>query len=72
MDGVGDDVSHMLIDEGVHGFAPLALHGDQPSSSQYAQMLGDERLAHLQSVDQFVYGSWSFGQLDHDGEAHRC
>lgn len=35
-------------------------------------MLADQRLGHVQCVDQFVHAALRFTQLQHDGDPHRC
>jgi len=51
LNGVGDDVSDVLVGQRVHRTATLAFYPDQPGSSQHAKVLRHERLTHPQSLD---------------------
>ncbi len=69
--GVSDDVGDMVVDQRVHGLSAAALHAHQSSAPQHPKMLRDERLAHLEPLDQFVDVTGLRCQLDHDGQAGR-
>jgi len=47
MDGVGDDVTDVLVGQGIDGFPAAPLDADQPRAPQYPQVMGHQGLAHL-------------------------
>jgi hypothetical protein len=65
---VGDDVSDVLIGQRVHRAAPLAFYPHEPGSSQHAQVLRHQRLAHPESLDELVDKPGLLGQLHDDGQ----
>ena len=69
--GVSDDVRNVLVNERVHGLSAVPLDVHQPGVTQHPKMLRDKRLAHPQSLHQFVDVTRPCGQLDHDGQAGR-
>jgi len=71
VDGVGHDVSDVTVDEGVHGVSTVAFGADQPGVPQDAKVLRDERLAHVQTIDQLPYDARSLVQFDDDGQTRR-
>ncbi len=71
MDGVGDDVGDVLVGQGVHGLPAVPFYPDQAGPSQYPQVLGDQRLAHPQPVDQLVHVPGLLRQFCHDSQPGR-
>ena len=57
---------HVLVGQGVHGLPPLALDRDQAGSPQHPQVLGDQRLAHPEPLDQLMNEPRLGGQLGDD------
>ena len=49
-----------------------ALAGDHAGGLEDAQVLADQRLRHLERVDEFVHAARRLAQLQHDRDAHRC
>lgn len=71
MDGVSDDVGHVLIGEGVDRLPASALHADKAGPAQYPQVLGDQGLAHPEPLDQLVHEPGLLSQRGHDGQPGR-
>jgi hypothetical protein len=68
LDGVGDDVGDVLVGQRVDRSAPLSFYPDQPGSSQHAQVLRYQWLAHPKPLDQLVDEPGLLRQLHDDGE----
>ena len=71
MNGVSDDVGHMLVGQRVNRLAAPALDPHQPSAAQHPQVLRNQRLAHPEARDQFVHVPGLLRQLGDDGEPGR-
>ena len=71
LDGVGDDVGDVLIDQRVHGPAAEPLDADQMRAPQHAQMLGDQWLAEAEPVHELVHVPRLGGQFRHDRQPGR-
>ncbi len=71
MNGVSDDVGHVLVGQGVHSLPAVALDPDQAGAAQHPQVLGDQRLAHPETRDQFVHKAGLLSQLSDDGQPCR-
>lgn len=71
MNGVSDDVGHMLVGQRVHRLAAAALHPYQARPSQHPQVLRYQRLAHPETIDQLVHEARLLGQLRDDRQAGR-
>jgi hypothetical protein len=71
VDGVGDDVRHVLVGQGVDGLSPLAFDRDQARPAQHPQMLGDQWLAHPEPLHQFMDEPGLPSQLGHDRQPGR-
>ena len=61
----------VLVGQGVHGLPAVALHPDQAGPPQHPQVLGDQRLAHPQPLDQLVHEPRLLRQLGHDRQPGR-
>lgn len=72
LDGIGDDVSDVLVGQRVCRPAPLPFYPDQPGSAQHPKVLGDERLAQPQALDQFVHEPWLLSKLHDDRQPGGC
>ncbi len=71
MDRIGDDVGDVLIDQRVHSLPAMPFYAYQPGAAQHPQMLGDQRLAHPEALDELVHEPALLGQLGHDGQPGR-
>lgn len=71
LDGVGNDVGDMLVGKRVHRFLAMAFYPDQPGTAQHPQVLGDQRLAEAEPVNQLVDEPWLLGKLSHDRQPGR-
>ena len=54
LDGVSDDVRDVLVGQGVHRLPAVPLDPDQAGPPQHPQVLGNQRLAHPEPLDQLV------------------
>jgi hypothetical protein len=71
LNGISDDVGHVLVGQGVHGLAATALDPHQPGAAQHSQVLRNQRLTNPEARDQLVHEARLFGQLRHDGKSRR-
>jgi hypothetical protein len=71
MNGVSDDVGHVLVGQRVNGLATTALDPHQPGAAQYPQVLRYQRLAHPEARDQLVHKAGLLSQLRDDGQSRR-
>ena len=71
MDGVGDDVTDVLVGQGIDGFPAAPLDADQPCAPQDPQVMGHQGLAHLEPLDQLVDEPGLLCQLGHDSQPGR-
>lgn len=62
----------VVVSKSVQHFSARSLPGDHARRLEDLQMLADQRLGHVQCVDQFVHAALRFTQLQHDGDPHRC
>jgi hypothetical protein len=67
LNGVSDDVAHMLVGQGVHGLTTPTLDPHKPGAAQHPEVLRYQRLAHPEARDQLVDEARLFSQLCHDG-----
>lgn len=68
MDGVGDDVGDVQVGQRVHGLPAATLDPDQAGTPQHPQVLGNQRLAHPEPLDQLMDEPRLLRQLGHDGQ----
>ena len=61
LNGVRDDVGHVLVGQRVHSLPAPALDPHQPGAAQHSQVLRYQRLAHPEARDQFVHEARLFG-----------
>jgi Fur family ferric uptake transcriptional regulator len=70
-DGVEHDVGDVLVGQRVLDLAGSPPCGHDAAGTQYAQVLGDQRLADTECGDQLVHGPVLGGQLAHDSQPDR-
>ena len=61
----------MLIADAVPNSLPLPAGSDHAGASQYAQVLGDQRLGQPEVLDELSHGVLPDGEQVHDGGTHR-
>ena len=71
MNGVSDDVGHVLIGQRVHSLATSALDPHQPGAAQHPQVLRNQRLAHPEPRDQLMHEAGLLRQLRDNGQPSR-
>ena len=69
--GGGHDARDVGVDERIHRFASLAFDIDELGGPEHLEVLGDQVLAHLEVVDEFVDILGLLGQGGDDGQAGR-
>jgi len=69
-DRVQDDVGHVIVGKGVLDLAGLAAGGNDAGGTQYAQMLGNQRLADAECGHQLVHVPTAGRQLTNDPQPH--
>ena len=63
VDGVADNVGHVVVGELVGNLASAAHALDEIGAAQYSQVLADERLRKAETVDEFVDAAFAVGEL---------
>jgi len=71
MNGIGDDVGHVLVGQRVHSLATPALDPHQPGAAQHPQVLRYQRLAHPEARDQLMHEAGLLSQLSDNGKPGR-
>jgi hypothetical protein len=68
---IQDDVGDVVVGEGVLDFAGLAAGCHDAGAAQYAQVLGDQRLADAEGGHQLMHMPAPGRQFAHDAQPHR-
>ena len=66
LDGVPNDMCHVVVGQGVPGLPAVAISSHQPRPAQDGQVLGHQRLGYVEFVDEFVDGAvtlWDIQQI---------